>query len=318
MSSTAQRIPSRHSGDWDRNHDTALWAVLPGTMSNRLVASNVDDRSAPNLGTPPALPPEQGLIDAHSFDGPDPIDVCFQQGFAPAANLFVHRMPPTTQLGGDLVDRTAPPAHLDGHPPRGPGPQQRPHRTKRGVLSNERPERTLAVRTRPAPFPPPQPHRPAERRQIHQHHRPIALRPHPTTTHLTHRTGLTGTDHHPQRCTLTPLVDPHQINLAQTYQQLAHTRRDQPPQDSSRLGCHISTADYRGPPITSGGFRLPLTDPRLPTHFRRALLEAVGNVCAGGVGDCRGWGLSPTVGSCDGFYRQIEEVNVEDVAVVTR
>ena len=50
----------------------------------------------------------------------------------------------------------------------------------------------------------------------------------------------------------------------------------------------------------------------------QGFLEAVGNVCAGGVGDCRGWGLSPTVGSCDGFYRQIEEVNVEDVAVVTR
>ena len=53
-------------------------------------------------------------------------------------------------------------------------------------------------------------------------------------------------------------------------------------------------------------------------RMERELLEAVGNVCAGGVGDCRGWGLSPTVGSCDGFYRQIEEVNVEDVAVVTR
>ena len=35
------------------------------------------------------------------------------------------------------------------------------------------------------------------------------------------------------------------------------------------------------------------------------------------LGDCRGWGLSPRVGSCDGFYRQIEEVNVGDVAVVT-
>ena len=61
----------------------------------------------------------------------------------------------------------------------------------------------------------------------------------------------------------------------------------------------------------------------LPAHFddtaqRLEALEAVGNVCAGGVGDCRGWGLSPTVGSCDGFYRQIEEVNVEDVAVVAR
>ena len=29
-------------------------------------------------------------------------------------------------------------------------------------------------------------------------------------------------------------------------------------------------------------------------------------------------GVVATVGSCDGFYRQIEGVNVEDVAVVTR
>ena len=33
MSSTAQRIPSRHSEGCDRNHEAALSAVLPGTMS---------------------------------------------------------------------------------------------------------------------------------------------------------------------------------------------------------------------------------------------------------------------------------------------
>ena len=33
MSNTAQRIPSSHSGGWDRNHEAALSAVLPGTMS---------------------------------------------------------------------------------------------------------------------------------------------------------------------------------------------------------------------------------------------------------------------------------------------
>ena len=87
-------------------------------MSNRLVAANVDDRGAPDFGTPTAPTPEQRLVHSHSFDGPDPIGVCFQQRFAPAANLFVHRMPITTQLCGDLVDRTAPPTHPDGHPPR--------------------------------------------------------------------------------------------------------------------------------------------------------------------------------------------------------
>ncbi len=33
MSNTAQRIPSSHSGGWDRNHEAALSAVLPPTMS---------------------------------------------------------------------------------------------------------------------------------------------------------------------------------------------------------------------------------------------------------------------------------------------
>ena len=63
---------------------------------------------------------------------------------------------------------------------------------------------------------------------------------------------------------------------------------------------------------------VPANTPAVSPKTVSLALEAVGNVCAGGVGDCRGWGLSPTVGSCDGFYRQIEEVNVEDVAVVTR
>ena len=31
-------------------------------MSNRLVASHIDDRSAPNLGAPPAFPPQQRFL----------------------------------------------------------------------------------------------------------------------------------------------------------------------------------------------------------------------------------------------------------------
>ena len=84
----------------------------------------------------------------------------------------------------------------------------------------------------------PNTNRPTERRQIHQHHTPITLRPHQPATGPTHRPGLTGTDHQLQRCPLTRVVDPDQINVAQTYQQLTHTRRDRIPQGSSRLGCH--------------------------------------------------------------------------------
>ena len=67
MSNTAQRIPARHSGGWDRNQEAALSAVLPGTMSISWWPPHVDDRSAPNLGAPPALTPEQRLVDAHSL-----------------------------------------------------------------------------------------------------------------------------------------------------------------------------------------------------------------------------------------------------------
>ena len=66
------------------------------------------------------------LVDAHSSDLAYPVGVGFQQGFAPAADLVVHRMPPTTKFRGDLVDRATPPTHPDGHPPRRSGCQQRP------------------------------------------------------------------------------------------------------------------------------------------------------------------------------------------------
>ena len=63
--------------------------------------------------------------------------------------------------------------------------------TNRGVFLDERPQRTVGVRARPAPLPPPpQPHRPAERRQIHQHHAPIALGPQRPATCPTGWAGL--------------------------------------------------------------------------------------------------------------------------------
>ena len=104
------------------------------------------------------------LVDAHSPDLAYPIGVGPQEGFAPADDLVVHRMPITTQFCGDLVDRTAPPTHLDGHPPGRSGCQQRPLGTNRGVLLDERPDRTVRIRARPPTFPPPQPNRPTERR----------------------------------------------------------------------------------------------------------------------------------------------------------
>ena len=117
-------------------------------------------------------------------------------GLRPSSDLVVHRMPPTTKLCGDLVDRATPPTDPDGHPPRRSGCQQRPLGTNRGVLLDERSERTVRIRTCPTAFPPPQPNRTAERRQVRQHHRPLTLGPHRATTGLTGRPGLAGPDHH--------------------------------------------------------------------------------------------------------------------------
>ena len=220
------------------------------------------------------------LVDAHSSDLAHPIGVGPQQGFAPTDDLVVHCMPITTQLRGDLVDRAAPPPHLDGHPPSRSRCQQRPFGTNLGALFDERSDLTPRVRTRPAPFPPPQPHRPSERRQIHQHHAPIAFRPHRAATALTHRPGLAGTDHHLQRCLLAQVVDPDQINLAQTYQLLAHARRITLHRGPPASDVCYQPSDYGGPPITSGGLRHHLADPLLPPHFRRAT-----NVCLPTLGE---------------------------------
>ena len=89
------------------------------------------------------------LVDAHSSDLAYPIGVGPQQGFAPTDDLVVHCMPITTQLRGDLVDRAAPPTHLDGHPPSRSRCQQRPFGTNLGVLFDERSDLTPRVRTRP-------------------------------------------------------------------------------------------------------------------------------------------------------------------------
>ena len=47
--------------------------------------------------------------------------------------------------------------------------------------------------------------------QIHQHHAPIALRPHRPATCHTQRAGLAGPDHHLKRCILARVVDPYQL-----------------------------------------------------------------------------------------------------------
>ena len=112
-------------------------------------------------------------------------------------------MPPTAQFCGDLVDRTAPPADPDGHPPGGSRCQQRPLGTKRGVLLDERSERTPGIRARPAPFPPPQ-HAQADRTPADP---PTQLSESPSTTPTRHsphtQDGPCGTGSPPHSLTPT-------------------------------------------------------------------------------------------------------------------
>ena len=74
---------------------------------------------------------------------------------------------------------------------------------------------------------------------------PIALRPHRPATCDTQRAGLAGTEHHLQRCTAAAVVDPDQINIAQTYQQFAHARR---------INFH------RGPPASDVAYQHPIME----------------------------------------------------------
>ena len=173
-----------------------------------------------------------------------PRSVGFQQRSAPTGDLVVHRMPPTPKFRSHLIDRATLPPDLGGHPPSRPRRQQRTHRTNPRVLFDERSHTTLGIQPRPAPLPPPQPHRPTKRRQVHQHHRPIALRPHPTTTGPTGRAGLTRADHHLQR-PFPGIVDPDQLHLAQAYQQLAHTRK---------------ISFHRGPPDSDVIYQQPIME----------------------------------------------------------
>ena len=133
-------------------------------MSNRLVASHIDDRGAPNLGAPPAAPPEQRFLSM-----PTAWTSPIRSVSAP------RRASPQRTTSLFTVCQSQP--------------------SSAATSSTERPRR------------------------------PTPMVTHRAATGLTQRAGLAGTDHHPKRCTLTRVVDPYQINVAQAYQQLAHARR---------------------------------------------------------------------------------------------
>ena len=227
---------------------------------DQLAAPNVDDRSAPLLDTPPALTPEQRFLSTPTAPTSPIRSPSASNSASPQrpTSLFTVCHPQPSSVATSSTERPRRPTWTVTH-------RAAPdvNNARSGPIVGSCSTNDLSahpgfghVQRR---FRHPNTHRPTERRQIHQHRCPKALRPHRPATALTHRTGLAGPDHHPKRCPLTPLVDPHQINLAQAYQQLAHARRDQLPQGSSCLGCVFPTPDYGGPLPTSGGFQLHFT-----------------------------------------------------------
>ena len=182
-------------------------------------------------------------------------------------------MPIAAQFFGDFVDRAPHFPNLDGHPPSRSGGQQRPLRTYRGILFDERPERAPSARARPAPFPPPQTNRLAESRQINQHHTAIALGPHPTAAAPTGRAGVCGTGLPPPAARSRPArrYPPGQTSPRPT--NFSHMRVGSTSTGVLLPRMSLLSSDYRGPHSPSGiwGHRVGMLQRSSTTKIHRAL-----------------------------------------------
>ena len=198
----------------------------------QLAPGHVHNRGAPPAGSPAALAPEQGLIEAQCLHGADTVTVRGQQRLAPGNHRPHHRVPVTTQLRGHIGDRPSVAAHRHRRPAARPGCE--PRTGRRDLLGDlsERPHSTTRRRATPPPLVPHQPHRPPERRQIHQAHRRRALRPHRPAAAPTDRPAPRPNVHRQRPRRL--VVDAEDLHIAQTDQQLADTRR---------------VLHHRGPPL---------------------------------------------------------------------
>ncbi len=103
------------------------------------------------------------------------------------------------------------------------------------------------VRATPAALVPHQPHRPPQRREVHQLNQLLTIRPQPPATSPTVPTRNLTTDKHPQQQTHL-VVNTDHLHIAQPNQQLTHTRRinDHKDPPDSRCGQHRY---WRIPPV---------------------------------------------------------------------
>ena len=196
-----------------------------------LAASDVDDAAAPGLGPEPAPAHHQVLVEAQRRHSRDPLGVSVEQRGTPAPDRRVDGVPPTAQLRGDVFERAAPPG-LACRPPRRAGRQQRPRRRDLRRLLSGAARLAAAAGAAPAALVPHQPHRAAERGEVHQRHRSLPVGPQRPAAPPTRRSRHPTADAHPQRRTLL-VVDAEHLDIAQSHQQLAHARRGRTPQGSS-------------------------------------------------------------------------------------
>jgi hypothetical protein len=85
-----------------------------------VAGADIDDRSAPSLGTPPALPAEQRLVQPERFDLADAGGILHQRR-AVRDHGVVHGVPVIAKLAGDLGDGAAEPAQPGRTPSGQPG-----------------------------------------------------------------------------------------------------------------------------------------------------------------------------------------------------
>ena len=163
-----------------------------------LAPPDVDDAGAPGLDPEPAPAHHQVLVEAQRRHLRDPPGVRVQQSPAPTLHRKVDGVPPTAQLRGRVLERAAPP-RLACSPPRRARRQQRPRRRDLAGRLSDSARPTARLAPAPPALVPHQPRWPTERREVHQHHRPLTVGPQRPPTAPTRRARRPATHMHPQR-----------------------------------------------------------------------------------------------------------------------
>jgi hypothetical protein len=134
-----------------------------------------------------------------------------------------HRVPITAQISHDLSHRTAVTADLERRPPTSPIRDPSTIRSDPSIGLDERDDGAVGVRAPPSRLRPDQAGSPIEARQIDEFDTNVVVAPHPTSTRRTFRplNACADRDSQPPR----PVTNAFDVDVGQTNQQFAHTRR---------------------------------------------------------------------------------------------